>query len=59
MIPLRDSTRSRSFPVVTVLLIILNIYIYFQQFISSNQEKQQIKLHYPHIPAYLVELLPA
>ncbi|WP_054693218.1 rhomboid family intramembrane serine protease [Syntrophomonas palmitatica] len=31
MIPLRDSTPSRHFPVITVLLILINLYIFYQE----------------------------
>lgn len=31
MIPLRDSTPSRHFPVITVLLIIINLYIFYHE----------------------------
>lgn len=35
MIPLRDSTPSRSFPLVTVLLIIFNLFIFYQEVIMG------------------------
>ncbi len=31
MIPLRDSTPSRHFPLITVLLILINLYIFYQE----------------------------
>ncbi|NLW91698.1 MAG: rhomboid family intramembrane serine protease [Syntrophomonadaceae bacterium] len=35
MIPLRDSTPSRSFPIVTVLIIMLNLYIFYQEILMG------------------------
>jgi membrane associated rhomboid family serine protease len=57
MIPLRDSTRSRTFPFVTVALILINLYIYFIQFISSSAHLDQIILSYSFIPANFTERL--
>ena len=53
MIPLRYSTRSHTFPLVTVSLIILNLYIFFQQSLSSSLEMQRFILTYAFIPAEL------
>ncbi|MDD2401671.1 MAG: rhomboid family intramembrane serine protease [Clostridia bacterium] len=61
MIPLRDSNRSRSFPFITVLLIIINSYIYFRQFISSPLETEEFILNYAFVPTQLsirLESLP-
>ncbi len=55
MIPLRDSTHSRSFPIITVSLIVINLYIYFLQAISSPMEMEQIILNYSFIPSSLTE----
>lgn len=57
MLPLRDSTRSHSFPYVTVILIIINIYIYFQQAISSQGELVLFISEYALIPSRFVEQL--
>ncbi|MGI6588703.1 MAG: rhomboid family intramembrane serine protease [Peptococcia bacterium] len=55
MIPLRDSTRSRNFPLVTVILIALNFYIYFQQATSSPWQMEQLILTYGFTPTLLTE----
>lgn len=54
MIPLRDSTRSRHFPFVTVALIILNLYIFFRQSFSSPAELSVLISNYALVPAKLV-----
>ncbi|MDX9871547.1 MAG: rhomboid family intramembrane serine protease [Clostridia bacterium] len=59
MIPLRDSTRSCSFPYVTVAIIILNLYIYFVQFTSNPNALEQLIIHYALIPARFAEGLQA
>lgn len=53
MIPLRDSTRSRSFPVITVLLIILNLYIFFKQSVMPDNQYIIFMHQYALIPAGL------
>lgn len=55
MIPLRDSTCSRRYPLVTIALIIINIYIYVQQFISTPPAFEQIILNYSLIPALFTD----
>ncbi len=57
MIPLRDSTRSRSFPYVTVAIIILNLYVYFLQFTSTQGQLEQFILNYALIPVRFTEAL--
>lgn len=57
MIPLRDSTRSRSFPLITIGLIMINLYIYFVQATSSRVELQSIIATYALIPAHFTERL--
>lgn len=59
MIPLRDNTRSGSFPIITISLIILNLFIFFQQSISSPLESEQLILHYAFIPSVLTEKIQA
>ncbi len=59
MIPLRDSTRSRHFPIITIALIVLNLYIFFRQSISSQAELTSIISNYALIPAYLTANLKA
>jgi membrane associated rhomboid family serine protease len=55
MIPLRDSTRSRKYPLVTIILIALNIYIYVRQFTSAPSGLQHIIANYAFIPAHYSE----
>lgn len=57
MIPLRDSTRSRSFPIITVLLIIVNLYIYFQQAAMMLVQEDLFLRQYALVPAFLTERL--
>lgn len=57
MIPLRDSTRSRSFPYVTVILIAVNLYIYFVQFTSTQQGLEELIFNYALIPDRFTQLL--
>jgi membrane associated rhomboid family serine protease len=59
MIPLRDSTRSRSFPLVTVILIAFNLYIYLQQATSSPGQMEELILEYGFTPALLTERVQA
>lgn len=57
MIPLRDSTCSRNYPIVTISLIIINIYVYIQQFLSTPSGFEQIILDYSLVPALFTERL--
>lgn len=50
MIPLRDSTRSQSFPLVTVLLIFINVYIYIQQVSLGPAGLEEIFFLYGFVP---------
>ncbi len=56
MIPIRDSTRSHSFPVVNLTLIGLNILIYFYQAGLSNEQLWEVYRRYAVIPARYGEL---
>jgi membrane associated rhomboid family serine protease len=51
MIPLRDSTRSRNFPVVNVSLIAINFIVFFGELSLSNQGMNQLTYTYGLIPA--------
>lgn len=51
MIPLRDSTPSRSFPIVTVLLIITNLFIFYQE-ISLGSSLEGFINNYALVPAH-------
>lgn len=55
MIPLRDSTSSRNYPIITITLIIINIYVYARQFLSTPWGFEQIILNYSLIPALFTE----
>lgn len=57
MIPLRDSTRSRSFPLITISLIIINLYIFLRQYTSTQFELERIILNYAFTPIHLTERL--
>jgi membrane associated rhomboid family serine protease len=51
MIPLRDSARSRTFPIVNVSLIALNFLVFFKEISLSNQAMNQMTFIYGLIPA--------
>ena len=59
MIPLRDSTRSQHFPLVTVILIALNLFIFLQQSLSTPLQMEYMILHYGFTPALLTERVEA
>ncbi len=50
MIPIRDSTRSRTFPLVNVTLIVLNVLIYFYQAGLPNEQLWEMYRRYAVIP---------
>ncbi|NLB88116.1 MAG: rhomboid family intramembrane serine protease [Syntrophomonadaceae bacterium] len=54
MIPLRDSTRSQSFPVVTVFLIFMNVYIYIHQVSLGTAGMENIFFSYGLVPVALL-----
>lgn len=51
MIPLRDSLRSRSFPIVTILLILANFYLFLQELSLSEHALDRFVNSYGVIPA--------
>lgn len=53
MIPLRDSTKSESFPIITLILIAINIFIYFQYFFLDTIYVEQTFYRYGLISANL------
>ena len=57
MIPLKDYNPTRRFPVVTVLLIVANIYVYFLVQRPSDGDARQLEfsLSYAAIPCELVQ----
>ncbi|MBO8159035.1 rhomboid family intramembrane serine protease [Thermosyntropha sp.] len=50
MIPLRDSTPSLSFPLVTILIIIANIYVFYLQITSGLIGMEEMIYHKGFIP---------
>jgi membrane associated rhomboid family serine protease len=57
MIPLRDSTRSRTFPVVNVSLIVINLIVFFREISLTNQGLNQLTYTYGLIPAQVASQL--
>lgn len=55
MIPLRDNTSTKRFPLVTVLLIALNLFVFLQQTISTPYQLENLILNYAFTPALLTE----
>lgn len=55
MIPLRDSTRSCTFPIVTITLIIVNLYIFLRQALMSEVLFGRFLRDYALIPRLLTE----
>lgn len=50
MIPLRDSTRSNSFPIITVALIIINTLLFYYQVSVSSEQMDQIVYTFGLVP---------
>jgi membrane associated rhomboid family serine protease len=59
MIPLRDSVRSRTFPIVNVSLIVINFIVFFNEISLSNQSLNQLTYIYGLIPARVETQLAA
>lgn len=59
MIPLRDSTRSRSFPIVNISLIIINILVFLKEITLTNQQLNYLTYFYGLIPAKVQTQLSA
>ncbi len=57
MIPLRDSTRSRTFPVVNLALIIVNFIVFFREITLSSAGLNQLIANYGLIPSRVDALL--
>ncbi len=55
MFPLRDSTPSRSFPVITVTLIIINIIIFVMETAAGPQGLSDLVYVFGLVPAFLKE----
>ncbi len=55
MFPLRDSTPSRSFPVTTVILIMINIVIFIMEIAAGPQALNDLVYIFGLVPAYINE----
>ena len=55
MIPLRDENPTRRFPLVTVLLIAVNLYVYFQVQRPWDQDQTRFAYAYAAVPCELIE----
>ncbi len=55
MFPLRDSTPSRSFPVITVILIIINFLIFIMEMAAGPRVLNDLVYIFGLVPAYLNE----
>ena len=53
MLPIRDDVPSRTFPVVTVILIVVNGIVFLLQIAQGRGGLQQIAYHYGFVPGYL------
>lgn len=54
MIPIKDSPRTRRFPLVNIALILLNLYIFVQQLTLSETDLYRLVFTYGLIPARLI-----
>ena len=61
MIPLRDSTPSNSFPLITVSLVVINLFIFWQETFLGMQGIQELFNLFGLVPARYtgVQLAPA
>lgn len=57
MIPLRDNIHSRSFPVITIMLIVLNFYFFYQELILSDAALNKYIEAYGLVPAAFLRKL--
>lgn len=57
MIPLRDSLRSRNFPIVTILLILTNFFIFWQELSLSDPALTNVVHQFGVIPAQISQIL--
>jgi membrane associated rhomboid family serine protease len=57
LIPLRDSTYSHSFPIVTISIIVVNLFIFFLQITSPYAFTEQLIYNYAFFPSVLTERL--
>jgi membrane associated rhomboid family serine protease len=54
VIPLRDNIHSRSFPIITVLLIAANFYFFYQELLLSDAALTRLMREYGLIPARFI-----
>ncbi|HHW40895.1 MAG TPA: rhomboid family intramembrane serine protease [Syntrophomonadaceae bacterium] len=59
MIPLRDSARSRKFPIVNVFFIIINVLVFLKEITLTNHQLNYISYVYGVIPARVQTQLAA
>jgi len=59
MIPLRDNIRSHTFPFITILLIIVNFYIFYQELLLSNHVLNRVIARYGLVPAKFLQAFHA
>ena len=59
MIPLRDTPKTRRFPAVNTILIILNVYVFVRQLSLTNNQLSAMVLQYSLIPIRLTHSLAA
>ncbi|MBC8016625.1 MAG: rhomboid family intramembrane serine protease [Sporomusaceae bacterium] len=57
MIPLRDNIQIRSFPFVTILLILSNCYVFYLEYTVTDQQLGLIMTHYSLVPADFINAL--
>lgn len=52
MIPLRDSTRGEHFPIITVILIVINFLVFYYEISLGEQGLNQLTYMFGLVPAY-------
>ena len=57
MIPLRDNIQIRSFPFVTILLFLINCYVFYLELTATNQQIAEIMNRYSLVPAAFVKAI--
>jgi membrane associated rhomboid family serine protease len=57
MIPLKDSPKTKSFPIINIVLILINIYIFIRQLAMTDVTLHAFVFTYGLIPARLLETL--
>lgn len=55
MIPLRDNIKIRSFPFVTILLILSNCYVFHLELTATSQQLTWLMTHYSLVPADFIK----